>query len=72
MTRYKEYLRSKGYKLGCDYPILPDPDTWLVEVLTDITEDYIAVTDIYAMGAFTVLIGKNGKAYVGDYDENEF
>ena len=72
MTRYKEYLRSKGFKLSCDYPILPDPDTWLDDVLVDLTCDYIAVTDIYVMGAFTVLIGRDGEIYYGDYDENEF
>lgn len=72
MTRYKKYLKSKGFKLECDYPIIPDPETYLTDVLVDITNEYIAVTDVYAMGAFTALIGRDGNIYYGDYDENEF
>ena len=74
MTRYKEYLRAKGYALECDYPILPDYENGIEGVRTSVDLDrrVIRIGICTVMGTFYDIVNTNGEIMGEPLDEDEF
>lgn len=63
MTRYKKYVREKGYKLENDYEYLPyhSKHTPTLEgVRTKIENDKIVVLQFYVVGTSIITIDRFG------------
>lgn len=74
MTRYKSYLREKGFKLECDYDYLPyDNGCEGVETHVDLTHNHITVTQVMIFGIFTSTVSTNGTIELlpdGDFEDD--
>lgn len=69
MTRYKEYLRTKGFKLENDFECLPLYDSGLEGVKPEVMIHGLAVTYYYTSVSHTVYIDCHGNETQGSYHE---
>ena len=68
MTKFKEYLRSKGIKLECDYEFLPC--NYIEAVTTEVINDYVvAVVYSNCAGAEYAVFNKYGVCGCFDSDD---
>ena len=68
MTRYKKYIREKGYKLENDYEYLPYQSEYtptLEGVRTKIENSKIVVLQFYVVGTSIITIDRFGNV---DFD----
>ena len=69
MTKFKEYLRSKGIKLECDYEVLPYKNLESVE--TSVMDDCVMATAYFNITEpWSVAYNKRGECVVvSSYDD---
>lgn len=62
MTRYKEYLRSAGFRLENDYPYMPYDSIETVNTYFDTKLNYIVVETYHVSAGWQrLLVGKYGE-----------
>lgn len=62
MTKYKEYLRSKGYKLECDYEFLPSFEgVQTVGTRVNLNEKTVSVVIVHTSIIVEEAIGIHGE-----------
>ena len=70
MTKFKEYLRSKGVKLACDYDALPYKS--VENIKTDAMDACVMATAyINTLGPWSIAYDKHGKCIEFCPDDNE-